>query len=77
MVINALNSGAQVFMADFEDATSPTWENLIEGQVNLRDCWRRHIAYTDPDSGKHYRARRQIRRSCWFARAAGTSPKIT
>ncbi|MGZ8999130.1 MAG: hypothetical protein ACXW2T_09775, partial [Allosphingosinicella sp.] len=39
MVINALNSGAKVFMADFEDATAPTWSNLIEGQVNLRDRW--------------------------------------
>src|SRR5262245_12526711 len=37
MIVNALNSGAKVFMADFEDATSPTWENLIEGQVNLKD----------------------------------------
>ena len=40
MIINALNSGAKVFMADFEDATSPTWANLIEGQVNLTDRWR-------------------------------------
>ena len=40
MVINALNSGAQCFMADFEDATSPTWANLVEGQANLFDYWR-------------------------------------
>ncbi|HEY1792464.1 MAG TPA: malate synthase A [Opitutaceae bacterium] len=54
MVINALNSGAKVFMADFEDATSPTWENLIEGQVNLRDAVRRTITHTGPE-GKAYR----------------------
>src|SRR5436190_12686712 len=41
MIINALNSGANVFMADFEDATSPTWENLVEGQGNLMDAIRR------------------------------------
>ena len=46
MVINALNSGAQVFMADFEDATSPTWENVIEGQQNLMDALRRRIERT-------------------------------
>ena len=42
MIINALNSGANVFMADFEDANSPTWDNHIEGQINLRDAIRRH-----------------------------------
>jgi malate synthase len=54
MVINALNSGAQVFMADFEDATSPTWANLISGQANLIDAVRRTIAYEQPDTGKRY-----------------------
>ena len=54
MVINALNSGAKVFMADFEDATSPTWSNLVEGHVNLRDAVRRTIAFDDPASGRHY-----------------------
>jgi malate synthase len=54
MVINALNSGAKVFMADFEDATCPTWENLLEGQVNLRDAVRRTISFTSPE-GKAYR----------------------
>jgi malate synthase len=54
MVINALNSGAQCFMADFEDATAPTWTNVIEGQVNLRDRWRGRLAYDDSASGKHY-----------------------
>ena len=53
MVINALNSGAKVFMADFEDATSPTWDNLVEGQLNLRDAIRRTIAFTSPE-GKVY-----------------------
>src|SRR6516225_12282310 len=43
MVINALNCGANVYMADFEDATTPSWDNLIEGQVNLSDAVRRHI----------------------------------
>lgn len=52
MVINALNSGAKVFMADFEDATSPTWKNLVEGQVNLYDAVRRTISLTAKD--KHY-----------------------
>ncbi len=55
MVINALNSGSDVFMADFEDATSPTWDNLVQGQINLRDAIRREIAYDDPSSGKSYR----------------------
>ena len=54
MIINALNSGATVFMADFEDATAPTWRNLIEGQANLRDRWRGTIDFTDETSGKHY-----------------------
>ena len=54
MVINALNSGAKVFMADFEDATSPTWENLLEGHVNLRDAVRRTITFEGPE-GKAYR----------------------
>jgi malate synthase len=54
MVINALNSGANVFMADFEDATSPTWANLIDGQVNLRDAVNRTITFEDVKRGKHY-----------------------
>jgi malate synthase len=54
MVINALNSGAKVFMADFEDATSPTWDNLLEGHVNLRDAVRRTISFTSPE-GKAYK----------------------
>ncbi|MEI8394564.1 MAG: malate synthase A [Rhodospirillaceae bacterium] len=54
-VINALNSGAQVFMADFEDATAPSWDNLIQGQINLCEAVRRTLTWTDPVGGKHYR----------------------
>ncbi len=54
MVINALNSGANVFMADFEDANSPTWNNLIEGQQSLFDAVRGTISYVSPE-GKVYR----------------------
>ena len=54
MVINALNSGAKVFMADFEDATSPVWDELIQGQINLRNRWLGKLDFTDPGSGKHY-----------------------
>ncbi len=52
MVINALNSGARVFMADFEDANAPTWSNCLDGQINLRDAVRRTIRYEQP--GKVY-----------------------
>jgi malate synthase len=58
MVINALNSGANVFMADFEDAHSPTWTATIEGQINLRDAVDRTIAFTSPE-GKQYRLSEQ------------------
>src|SRR6195952_2415785 len=54
MIINALNSGAKVFMADFEDSTTPTWGNVIEGQLNLRDAVRRTITYIDEKTGKSY-----------------------
>ena len=54
MVINALNSGAKTFMADFEDSTAPSWDNLIDGQANLIDRWRGTLSFTDPDSGKSY-----------------------
>ncbi|GER91841.1 malate synthase [Dictyobacter vulcani] len=53
MIINALNSGAYGFMADFEDSNTPTWENTIQGQINLRDAIRRTISFTNPD-GKTY-----------------------
>jgi malate synthase len=49
MMINALNSGASVFMADFEDANSPTWENMIQGHLNLRDAIERTISLTTPE----------------------------
>ena len=54
MVINALNSGAKTYMADFEDSNSPTWTNTIEGQINLRDAVERTITFTGPE-GKAYR----------------------
>jgi malate synthase len=54
MVINALNSGASVFMADFEDANTPKWDNNLQGHLNLRDAVRRRIDYTSPE-GKNYR----------------------
>ena len=54
MIINALNSGANAFMADFEDANSPTWDNMVSGQINLRDAVNRTIEFTDPKSGKDY-----------------------
>jgi malate synthase len=54
MIINALNSGANVFMADFEDSTSPTWRNNLEGQANLRDAVNGTITYTSPE-GKNYK----------------------
>ncbi len=63
MIINALNSGAKVFMADFEDANAPTWANCIEGQINLRDAVRRTIEYTSPE-GKQYRLNEQIAVLC-------------
>jgi malate synthase len=59
MVINALNSGAKMFMADFEDANSPAWENMVEGQINLRDAIRRSIEFTNPE-GKKYQLNEQV-----------------
>ena len=54
MVINALNCGAKVFMADFEDANTPLWDNQLQGQINLRDAVRRDIDFTDPNTGRDY-----------------------
>ncbi|MDP2599154.1 MAG: malate synthase A [Deltaproteobacteria bacterium] len=54
MIINALNSGSKVFMADFEDSNSPTWENNINGQINLKDAVRRTITFKSPE-GKEYK----------------------
>lgn len=59
MVINALNSGASVFMTDFEDSNSPTWENMVQGQINLRDAVRRTITFTRED-GKFYELNDEI-----------------
>src|SRR2546429_2261496 len=59
MMINALNSGAKTFMADFEDANTPAWRNVVEGQVNLRDAVRRSIGYASSE-GKEYRLNREV-----------------
>src|SRR6201993_2105019 len=59
MVINALNSGAKIFMADFEDANAPTWQNMVEGQINLRDAIRRTIIFRSPE-GKEYKLNEQL-----------------
>jgi malate synthase len=59
MMINALNSGASVFMADFEDSLSPTWDNVVNGQGNLIDAVRRSIEFVSPE-GKPYRLNREI-----------------
>jgi len=59
MVINALNSGANVFMADFEDSNCPTWENCLRGQKNLYDAVRKNIEYTDPKTKKNYKLKDQ------------------
>ena len=54
MVINALNCGASVFMADFEDANTPSWDNMVDGQASLMDAVRREITFDDPETGRHY-----------------------
>jgi malate synthase len=59
MLINALNSGATGYMADFEDSNAPTWANMVEGQANLRDAVNGTIAYTGPD-GREYRLRDDV-----------------
>ena len=59
MVINALNSGANVFMADFEDSNTPSWQNMIEGQINLRDAIKRTISFASPE-GKQYRLNAKV-----------------
>ena len=55
MIINALNSGAKTFMADFEDSLSPTWSNLLEGQLYLNQANKREIDFTDSKNGKEYK----------------------
>ena len=59
MLINALNSGAKVFMADFEDSNSPTWDNMVRGQINLFDAVRRNIDFV-ADNGKEYRLNDEV-----------------
>src|SRR4051794_12744519 len=60
MMINALNSGAKVFMADFEDSNVPTWENVLQGQVNLRDAVDGTIRHDDPVTGRQYALADQV-----------------
>lgn len=60
MMINALNSSALAFMADCEDSCAPTWDNIVQGQQNLKDAVDRTISYTDPVSQKHYRLNDRI-----------------
>ena len=69
VIINALNSGAKVFMADFEDSNTPTWSNQIEGQLNLMDAVRRKITYSDPSTGKEYQL--NARTAVLFVRPRG------
>jgi malate synthase len=54
MLINALNCGAPTYMTDFEDANCPTWHNMLDSQINLRDAINRTITFDDPKTGKHY-----------------------
>ena len=63
MIVNALNSGAKVFMGDFEDATSPGFGNMIEGQINLKDRWADKIDFKDAISGKSIRCQEQSGRA--------------
>ncbi len=60
MMINALNCGADVFMADFEDANSPTWANCIQGQINLMDAVRHQLRFEDPERGRIYELQDQV-----------------
>jgi malate synthase len=70
MMINALNSGASVFMADFEDSLAPTWENVVEGQANLIDAVRRRLTFTSPE-GKEYRLNDRDRTATLVVRPRG------
>ena len=76
MMINALNSGARGFMADCEDALSPTWQNVVDGQVNLADAGAAETIAYDASEGKHYEFKTRSRRSS-CARAAGTCSRST
>jgi len=70
MVINALNSGASTYMADFEDSNAPTWSNNIDGQLNLRDAVRRTISFSNPN-GKKYELRKDGKLATLIVRARG------
>jgi malate synthase len=59
MLVNALNSGAKVFMADFEDASTPTWHNKVQGQINLTDAIERRVDFTSPE-GKEYKLKETV-----------------
>lgn len=69
MVINGLNSGANVYMADFEDSTSPTWKNIVEGQQNLKDAIDGNITFANPKTGKVYKLNKKT--SVLFVRPRG------
>ena len=60
MVINALNSGAKVFMADFEDSNAPSWKNTLEGQQNLIDANNKTIELIDDARGRHYKLNKEL-----------------
>ncbi|RUS13271.1 malate synthase [Endogone sp. FLAS-F59071] len=70
MVINALNCGASTYMADFEDSNAPTWENNLNGQVNLRDAIRGNISFTNPN-GKKYELRKDGKLATLIVRPRG------
>ena len=70
MIINALNSGADVFMADFEDSTSPTWKNIMDGQINLFDANKGKLEFVDPKNEKTYSLREDSKTSL-FVRPRG------
>ncbi|CAG8702748.1 6274_t:CDS:2 [Dentiscutata erythropus] len=71
MIINALNSGACTYLADFEDSNSPTWNNNINGQVNLRDAIQGTIAYVDPINNKKYELRKDRKLATLIVRPRG------
>ncbi len=72
MLVNALNSGAKVFMTDFEDANSPTWTNCIEAQINLKDRWDNKVDFTPTPPPARPTSSGQTRPCSSCARAAGT-----
>ena len=77
MMINALNSGAKVFMADLEDSLSPTWSNVVEGQVCLLEAVRKKLTFTSPE-GKAYKLNDKTRRlACASARLASRRSACT